>query len=580
MARPAPFGHDGVASQQREIPMTSRRRLPLRRVRITATVLGALLAATIGAGRSRTPIAAAGDPAPAEDLVAVEAAWKRIEKPAEADYRAFLARFRAAKGGEGRARELAAVLLAKFDPDDAAAHAALGHREFTFEVPEEISYRRYPFVRIVDEALEKRWFDDLEPYAAALGAYAKCTAHAKRLADDPAYAALDVARRGIDRDPHLHAYNYDAIFASPYLICYTTKERIDEAALWNMAPAAKARAWAELDARRTGYKRVLAEKARIYTQMYREFLKRYGAACDLKPLMDPFGGRPDLPPATRSYREGCPLIVWIFADQAAWTEFHETVKGERLDDVVLGYHDSRTGVVYAYDHAPEERDVELSVNTRIATLQLLHWFTKQRNEWGRPQSQLNWFTAGFPSWLGAVTMAKDRSLRFTGLSRPHLEPLEEIKSELAHAGKKMFVFPLRELVGLEGREKIRSFGVQRWGIAQPIVERLYRLECWAVVQFLQEGAEGKYRAGFDRVVNDMLSPPRDHEGYAGERFQRAYAIESDDDWKRMQREFDVYFDALLKLDPTALGPKPPALDDWPDYVAPDLEAPTGPLPGK
>lgn len=551
-----------------------------RRALGAMALLAALLGTTLGPATSRPPIAEAGDPAPSETLATVEAEWTRLAAPTGADYRRFLERFRAVAGGEARAKELATTVITKFAKDFKPAHDVLGHREFTFEVPEEISYRRYPFVRIVEEAGEKRWFDDLGAYATALEAFAKCTAHAKRLADDPAFAALDVARRGIDRDEALHAYNYDAVFASPYLICYTTKERIDEAAIWSMAPEAKARAWAELDARRVGYKRVLAEKARIYTQVYREFLKRYGKVCDLAPLMDPFGGRPDLPPATRSYREGCPLIVWIFADQAAWKDFHDNVLREPLDDVVLGYHDPRSGIAYAYDHTPEERDNELSVNTRIATLQLLHWFTRQRDGWGRPSSRPTWFSAGFPTWFGTVTMAKDRSLEFRGPGRTNVVPLQAFKTELAQANRKMFVFPLKDLVSLEGASDVLQFGVKTWGISPAAVDRIYRLEAWALVSFLNEGAEGKYRPAFDKLISDMMRAPRGVEGYAAERFRRAFGIDSDDAWAHLEQEFNAYYETLFKFDLGALGPKPPALDDWPDYVAPDLEAPTGPPPGK
>jgi hypothetical protein len=61
----------------------------------------------------------------------------------------------------------------------------------------------------------------------------------------------------------------------------------------------------------------VAEKAKIYQQLYKEFLKRYGESCELKDLMSPFGGRPDLGLGKQSYRDGCPMIIWIFSDRAS-----------------------------------------------------------------------------------------------------------------------------------------------------------------------------------------------------------------------------------------------------------------------
>ncbi len=538
--------------------------------------LASAMGTTLGGSIPDATRVEAGDPVPVESVAAVEAEWGLLERPTRPDVRRFLQRFRAAIGGEARARELATRMIRDFDVNDEIAHEILGHKEFAYEVPEEISYRRYPFVRIVEEAGVKRWFDDLVPYTAALEAYAKCTTHAKRLAEEPAYAALDVARRGIDLDEHLHSYNYDAVFASPYLICYSTRERIDEAAMWNMSRAEKSRAWAELDSRRVGYKRVLAEKARIYTQVYREFLKRYGEACDLKPLMDPFGGRPDYPAGRRSYREGCPLVVWVFSDHDAWRDYHEGARRVPIWGSASGYHSSDTGRIYSHDRALEDRDGEIAANTEAAVSQLLHWFARQRDEWGAVHTPQTWFSRGFPAWFGAVTMSKDRSLAFVGVSRNRLGSLKSLKDHLSRENRKLFVFPLKELTSFQGYGNVQAWGVQQWGINPGFVFSLFDKQSWALAHFLNVGADGKYRPAFDRFVNVMLLPPRESPDYVATTFRKEFAIGTDDDWKRMQKEFDRFYAELIKRDPDTVAPIPPALDDWPDYVAPDLEAPTGP----
>jgi hypothetical protein len=162
-------------------------------------------------------------------------------------------------------------------------------REFAYKVPEEISFTKYPFIRAVEEAAAQRWFEDDESYALAMTAYDKTLKHAERLASDRVYTALDVARRQIDKDEYFKNYNYDAIFASPYLICYSSNERIDPEAMIKLPKAERSKKLAELEKKRESYQKLLAEKAKIYTQLYAEFMKRYAEDCELKDLMAEFG---------------------------------------------------------------------------------------------------------------------------------------------------------------------------------------------------------------------------------------------------------------------------------------------------
>ncbi len=537
-------------------------------------VLGGGLASGARAGeppKAEPPNAA---PSKGETAAEIDAEWSALVAPGPADFRRFLTRYRAAPDGAERARSLAAKILEVYDPNDRAAHEALGHAEFAYEVPEEISYRRYPFVRIVEEAREIRWFTDLRPYATALEALVRCHEHARRLATDEAYAALDVARRGIDQDENLRPYNYDAVFASPYLICYSTSERIDEAGMWRMSPAERAKAWAELDRRRVGYKRVLAEKARIYTQVYERFLATYGESCDLRPLMDPYGGRPDYPPGRRSFREGCPLPVWVFSDRDAWNRHHETVLRNPIAPNVTGYFNPAIGFVFSVDASPKDRDEEIYVSARLAVRQLLHWFARQRNEWGRLAVPQQYFSSGFGDWFGAVRMAKDRTLTFGGAAPLHVTNLRLVRERLASQNKKMMIFPLREFTTFEGNGNVQAWGVQNWGVDPNFVLSLFELQSWAFFLFLDEYDGGRRRPVIAKLVDAMLRYPRGEEGYLATQTRKVLGIEGEDGWKLLQKEFDAFYGELAQREVPA--DVPPALDDWPGYVAPDLEAPTGP----
>ena len=519
-----------------------------------------------------TDAGTSGGPRPGDSLSTVTAEWTALGHPSSNQYREFMKRFQAVGGGLDKAKSIAAEVVKQVDPNDKDARSLLGHKEFAFDVPDEISFKKYPFVRAVDEARAQRWFEDDESYALATKAYEKTLAHAKRLADDRVYAALDSARREIDRDPHFKQYNYDAIFASPYLICYSSNERFDEESLIKLPKSERGKKLAELEKKREAYQKILAEKAKIYPQLYAEFLKRYADDCDLHPLMDPFGGRPDYPAGKQSYRDGCPMIVWIFSDKQAFKEYHETVKKDPISEGVAGYFSPATGWVYLYDEDGTDREFEVNKNVHEGTHQLQHWFTKQKNEWGKGNVPQSFFGEGFAEYMGSVTMAKDRSLTFVGINRPRLQSLKNIKKGRSDANQKMLVFPLKQLTAFEGYGNVQAWGVQNWGVNPDFVLGLFYIQSWAFVYFLNESEGHKYQANFKKYLEDMLNYPRNAEGYGFEKFKREMNLATDDDWKKLQKEFDAFYDKLIKMDDEKVGPKPPGRDDWPGYVRPDGES--------
>ncbi len=509
---------------------------------------------------------AGATPSTATDTVAsLDAEWKAIRNATPAQYREYMRRFQAAPGGQANAKVIAASLIKEADPNDKDARALLGHKEFAFKVPEEISFTKYPFIRAVEEAAAQRWFDDEEAYGLAMAAYDKTLKHAERLSTDRVYAALDLARRQIDKDEYFKNYNYDAIFASPYLICYSSNERIDPEAMIKLPKAERSRKMAELEKKRESYQKLLAEKGRIYTQLYAEFMKRYAEDCELKDLMAEFGGRPDYPPTKRSFREGCPLIVWIFSDKEAFNEYHEKVKGESIDKGIAGYFSPATGWVYLYDEEGSDREFEINKNVHEGTHQLEHWFTRQKNEWGPSRVPQSFFGEGFAEYTGSVIMQPDRTLKFVGINRPRLQSLKQMKQQLGQANKKMFVFPLKTLVEFEGYHNVRAWGAQNWGIDAIFV---FYIQSWAFVYFLNEWENHKYQEKFKGFVDDMLNHPKDSPGYGFEMFQKRLGISTDEDWKKLDAEFGKFYDGLMKMDDDKVGPKPPARDDWPGYVPP------------
>src|SRR5690606_37101583 len=120
----------------------------------------------------------------ADTVASLDAEWKAIRNATPAQYREYMKRFLAAPGGEANAKTIAASLIKEADPNDKTARELLGHKEFAHQVPEEISFTKYPFIRAVEEAAAQRWFEDDEAYGLAMAAYEKTLKHAERLSND------------------------------------------------------------------------------------------------------------------------------------------------------------------------------------------------------------------------------------------------------------------------------------------------------------------------------------------------------------------------------------------------------------
>jgi hypothetical protein len=465
--------------------------------RTLLALAGLLVVAAVGArARGDDGAPTAGAP-PAETVEAVDAAWAALETPTAADLRRFLGRYRAAQGGTEKARTLAERIVRDVDPSDPASRAVLGHREFRAEIPEEIAFRRYPFVRIVEEA-----------------------------------------------------------------------------ALWKLPAAERAAAWGALDRRRAALRPYLVEKARIYTQVYRRFLATFGEACGLADLMAPWGGRPDLPIGKRSYREGRPLVVWVFADPATWSRHHERLPDVFIDSATVGY--VRDGRAFVTDRAPTDRTEEIATHARLAVRQLLDAFWGQKNEWARPWPTETWIRSGLTSWLSSVRMKPDRSLVPTHTNVVLHERLVELQEHFAKSNKQLPVFPLYELTRFEGIHNVQAWGVRNWRMDPGSVAWLFEIQAWAFVRFLAEANGGARKHVIPRLLDEAIfSSTRDEEGLVGRTTSKALGMQLRDDWKPLQTEFEAHYRELATKRPPADDGPPPARDDWPGYVDPELEGPTG-----
>jgi hypothetical protein len=457
------------------------------------------------AGGSPSAVGAAGGGTPAggaDSFAAIEADFSKKKHTSKDELKQFFERYKlAGPQGASRAKEVAEVIIREEDPDFAPARALLGYKEFNHPIPEMISFTNYPYIRAVEEANKQRWFgpDEMKEYEprCTRGRRPRAREEARPRHGDSTFRALTApaAPSPATRTSRTTTTRRSSRAAPDLLLVRRAPLEEDLLAIPKKDRQAKL---AELEATRKTYQRVLAEKAKIYQQLYAEFLKRYAEDCELKDLMGAYGGRPDYPMSKRSYKDGCPMIIWIFSDRKAFDDYHDNVVKSNIPTGVAGYFSPATGWVYLYDE-PDNREFEINKNVHEGTHQLEHWFQKQKREWGPTSVPQSFFGEGFAEYIGSVNLAKDRSLKFHGINRPRLEFLKSADAQMKQQNRKLPIFPTKVLVGFEGYGAVDQWALENWKM--PGLGFFYA-QSWAFVNFLNE-AEQKYQTKFKGYLDDI-----------------------------------------------------------------------------
>ncbi len=469
------------------------------------------------------------------------------------------------------ARALATRLLLLAGKDDAEAHAVLGDAEFDHPIPDIVAFRGHDFVRAVEEANAKRWFPPSEhdAFLDAVRAGARLDAHAKRLETDRAYRCFDGVRAEVAGDPIFGGYVWETMDASPFVLFWTDGTRMDPDTLARLPAAERAKRVEEASIKRPSWRRALAEKGKVFPQVYAEILRRYGKALDLRDLMDEWGGRPDYPASKRSFRDGFPIPVFVFADEEAFRDHYEHVLRCRVPSGRWGGLDDWSGTLVLHDGPSGDREEPLAEHLSLVASAVFHAFTRQRNEWADPRWPLTFFDEGFARQTSSATMNKDRTLAFTGVARPRLRELARFEAYVRKEfNKGIQVFPLKDFLDFEGYGTVSQWALEHWGPMGGAGFSLFRIQAWAFVYFLNEFQGGKYRASWEQLVADMVNVPRDATGYAFASFRTRFRLVDDAKWKALEEEFAAFYRTLPTMDLAALGPTPPSLDDWPGYTDP------------
>ena len=356
-----------------------------------------------------------------------------------------------ARGGDlglAEARLHAREIVDQADPQDLEAHAVLGDARFDHPVPDEVTWRGHEFVRVVEEANARRWFppEARDPFLRAIRAVVRLDAHARRLEEDAAYRCRDLLRSTVDVDPYLGDYVWESRDAGPFVVFWTDGTRIDREAQLRLVKAQRLALAEERDALRGTWRRALAEKATVLEQVYAEYLRRYGEPLGLGDLMSAWGGRPDYPPSKRSYRDGYPIAVFVFATKQAYADHFTKVRREEVESG-WGLVPRPGDQVLLREDPDGDREEALQAHVRLAAVALCRAFLRQRNEWGGSWGDSLHAGRSAAAVLGSVSLDRQRRLAWTSAPRPTVADLRRLLASLGARGKAIPRVPLSILLG-------------------------------------------------------------------------------------------------------------------------------------
>lgn len=436
-------------------------------------------------------------------------------------------------------------------PPASGVDAHAGQRAFTGEVPEAISLIPFDMARTIERARERRWFDEGDAaYALAQSALAGAEGYALRLETDRLHRAFDGAIRVVAADAELRNASFDALFVPPYVICAEREGRdVDPSKVLFEIPAVRDAYRREFAERAAARARRMARVGRLLRQTYVEFLRRHGESADLHDLMGEFGGRPDLPISKRSFRDGCPLVVWIAE--------RESPRGPTLPLVTF----PAGRLVVAGADLDDPRYAPYLIEE--AARQLLLWFRRQGNEWGTPWGPQTYFDAGFPALWSAVDVGPDDGLTW----RP-VGSWARIFEQFRRAERAAPLFGIRELVGFEGGSAVEAAAVH-FALTPPVGALLVRAESASLLAFLRDGAGGKRRPAYERFVASMCAVVSAEAEPSGVRldpaglplnetpdptapspvsrsFANHFGLQTAADWTALDEEFRAYVTDVLK----------------------------------
>lgn len=471
--------------------------------------------------------------------------WARVERLDEAD------------AGDARLKPLyAAWVSTPWGRDDAEARRMLGHRQFVL-APEDLASfmdlrpSALPFMVELEGARSRRWFASADQAAwdAAHEALTELRAHVESLTTDAGLRAGLTLRENLATDAIWGRYDFIAHWAAPWLICMSDGSlRATPQAPVDQATSLVQRS--ERMAIRRDLEHRTQEKGVLLQQLYAAWMKRFAGPLGLQPLMDPYGGRPDLPVGVRSYADGVPLLLWAFDDLESMWAYARGVSSPFVSPVGWARPLSRPGGMLTWDVASDDagRRTEIRRTVGCGAYALHEAFFLQRHDWRPPPSPAYDFLArGLVEWWSAVKVDASRHVDFIGINVDICRAIQRMAAEREAVGATYPVFPLVDLTAFTAWHEPTERSIRLWGLPDPVGGALFEQQSWALVHFLETHDGGRYAGRLVMLLDEALKQPR-RDPSLQPAFRQAMGITSDEDWTRLDAEFQTFLQGVTTLD--------------------------------
>ncbi|HET6202113.1 MAG TPA: hypothetical protein VFI25_04850 [Planctomycetota bacterium] len=284
---------------------------------------------------------------------------------------------------------------------------------------------------------------------------------------------------------------------------------------------------------------------RVLDALYRRFYEEYGEPLGIRPLE-------------------VPVPVWVFNDAEAYEKVHE--KDPRFapesSKHVGGYYRGALGIAVG---SGEETDLRTSgflylwdsddlegVAMHEGTHQLIGFNGKSRLFGG---GQTPWFQEGIAEYWAGYKKTYEPGTKKYHFDIGHLtRRLVDQRWKLARTSfeseEEADRFTLRGLLDFGYGDFLAARASEESAKPDPkqvLKVGLVYAQGWTLCQFLNRALEGKYRKGFFRYVREELN------GNGGpEAFARCFGLKTDEDWSRMEEEWQTYVLEDLKKEAVAL----------------------------
>lgn len=478
-------------------------------------------------------------------------------------------------GNDAVAQRLAAEVLGRIGPAAAPAEAALReawdrsldeHLDFAIEgamqriggwscfrdgIPDDVSDPDRPFLRVVAEAHRRTWLKG-EDADVARRARREADEHARRLVADRLYRLGEQTRTLTATTGPFHALAFESRWSPPFLLCVSDGTSRDapegRPAGSEAVPGA---GLARLGAPPSRFRDLLDTGAEVAQAVYRGMLGAYGDALGVKPLEAPFGGRPDLKMGVRSFEDGFPIVVWIWADRRA-------MDGDAARRRIV--RPPRLAFAFAGDGGPLELVAEtdragartLGVEAAafgIAT-SLLEAFSRQARKWAQARPDAGPLGRGLAlRWAGWERDAQGH-LAATGAPDLAVAPMRQIVEQLAQQRR-----PSVPWVPIEAYVEMRrtSEVIEHWqksGAPSPALGEFAHLyQAWGLVRWLETSPlparQAALLAGLRAYLQGEAWPTA---------LRAALGVRDAGDWEPAAADYQAWLEAHLAPAPGAADP--------------------------